>query len=78
MVHTHRECRIRSQPSERFGVYQDTVKVRARWGIEGVILKIPVKKFDSDIRYLISELSLLLRFLRGSRRWNGLTLSRRA
>jgi hypothetical protein len=29
------------KPSERFGVYQDTVKVRARWGIEGVILKIP-------------------------------------
>ncbi len=27
-------------PSERFGVYQDTVKVRARWGIEGVILQI--------------------------------------
>jgi hypothetical protein len=27
-------------PSERFGVYQDTVKVRARWGIEGVLLKI--------------------------------------
>jgi hypothetical protein len=29
------------KPSERFGAYQDTVKVRARWGIEGVILKIP-------------------------------------
>jgi hypothetical protein len=29
------------KPSERFGVFQDTVKVRARWGIEGVILKIP-------------------------------------
>lgn len=27
-------------PSERFGVYPDTVKVRARWGIDGVILKI--------------------------------------
>jgi hypothetical protein len=26
--------------AERFGVYPDTVKVRARWGIEGVILKI--------------------------------------
>jgi hypothetical protein len=26
--------------SERFGVYPDTVKVRARWGIDGVILKI--------------------------------------
>jgi len=29
------------KPAERFGAYQDTVKVRARWGIEGVILKIP-------------------------------------
>ncbi len=28
------------KPSERFGVYPDTVKVRARWGMEGVILKI--------------------------------------
>lgn len=29
------------RPAERFGVYPDTVKVRARWGIEGVILKLP-------------------------------------
>lgn len=28
------------KPSERFGAYQDTVKVRARWGIEGVVLQI--------------------------------------
>ena len=26
-------------PAERFAVYTDTVKVRARWGIEGVLLK---------------------------------------
>ncbi|MCC6395959.1 MAG: Ig-like domain-containing protein [Bacteroidetes bacterium] len=28
-------------PSERFVVYPDTVKVRARWSIEGVLLKFP-------------------------------------
>ena len=26
-------------PSERFAVYPDTVKVRARWGVEGVVLR---------------------------------------
>ncbi|HSQ77221.1 MAG TPA: hypothetical protein VLT13_16785, partial [Bacteroidota bacterium] len=29
------------KPSERFAVYPDTVKVRARWNIEGVVLKFP-------------------------------------
>jgi uncharacterized protein (DUF2141 family) len=29
------------RPSERFAVYPDTVKVRARWSMEGVILKFP-------------------------------------
>jgi hypothetical protein len=29
------------KPSERFTVYQDTVKVRARWGVQGVV--IPLK-----------------------------------
>ncbi len=29
------------RPSERFVVYPDTVKVRARWSIEGVILRFP-------------------------------------
>lgn len=29
------------KPSERFAVYPDTVKVRARWSIEGVVLKFP-------------------------------------
>ena len=29
------------RPSERFVVYPDTVKVRARWSMEGVILKFP-------------------------------------
>ncbi|HXG00746.1 MAG TPA: Ig-like domain-containing protein [Bacteroidota bacterium] len=28
-------------PAERFVVYSDTVKVRARWSVEGVILKLP-------------------------------------
>lgn len=27
-------------PSERFGVVEDTVRVRARWGIEGVLLRL--------------------------------------
>ena len=26
-------------PSERFAVYPDTVKVRARWGVEGIVLR---------------------------------------
>jgi hypothetical protein len=26
-------------PAERFAMYPDTVKIRARWGIEGVLLK---------------------------------------
>ncbi len=29
------------KPAERFAVYQDSVKVRARWGVEGVV--IPLK-----------------------------------
>jgi hypothetical protein len=29
------------KPAERFAVYQDTVKVRARWGVQGVV--IPLK-----------------------------------
>ncbi len=28
-------------PSERFTVYRDTVKVRARWSVEGILLTIP-------------------------------------
>jgi hypothetical protein len=28
-------------PAERFTVYPDTIRVRARWGVEGVILKLP-------------------------------------
>ena len=29
------------RPAERFAVYPDTIRVRARWGVEGVVLTIP-------------------------------------
>jgi len=32
------------KPSERFAVFPDTVKIRARWSIEGVVLKFPQGK----------------------------------
>jgi hypothetical protein len=38
------------QPAERFAVYRDTVKVRARWAVEGVVIRFPATVENNGAR----------------------------